>query len=250
VPTCGYTQPAAARAQATTTVPRVQHCNIPPASAVVAAPVATASNLPPALSSCATLNTSTFFYPLYTGWEFLPSPYLFKQPGQALAYALAKFKHDGLSNTWGPNCYPGFIKHVGQVKVPTSEVTAICWKTKSTIEKSYFSRVNFFEYDGPLDKSSHTYVMVSESLFNLCASSMKNSQDYLLSSNSIFRSGASCPTSNLSSVLISTSPFLDNKLSSGGYIQIEKSSSLSNIGRTVAMISVCCVNLSYLPAWI
>ena len=58
-----------------------------------------------------------YFYPIYGGWQFPEQPFLFKEPAQALSYGLFKFKQDGLVNMWGPDAYPSFARHIGQVAV-------------------------------------------------------------------------------------------------------------------------------------
>ena len=80
----------------------------------------------------------------------------------------------------------------------------------------------FYHWSGSLTKDNHNYVNSSDSMFDACCKTMKPTQDYLLSSNSVFRSGTSCPTSSSADVVPGRSNFLDNKLASGGYMQIEK----------------------------
>ena len=168
---------------------------------------------------------SFYYYPVYSGWQFPDQPYLFKEPAQAICYGLFKFKQDGLSNMWGADVYPSFARHIGQVSIPPGQASLLSVqsrKVKSSIEKKYFSAVAFHHWSGSLTKDNHNYVNSSDSMFDACCKTMKPTQDYFLSSNSVFRSGTSCPTSSSADVLPGRSNFLDNKLASGGYMQIEK----------------------------
>ena len=51
----------------------------------------------------------TFYYPLYNGYNFPDVSPVFRYPSHAAAWAISRFKRDGLSNIWGPDKYPDFL---------------------------------------------------------------------------------------------------------------------------------------------
>ena len=67
-------------------------------------------------------NTSTYYYPLYSGWMFPPFPHLFEQPSQALTWSLSRFKQDGLSNIWEAHHYPELMHFISKAEVLVDSV--------------------------------------------------------------------------------------------------------------------------------
>ena len=106
------------------------------------------------------------YYPLYSGWDLPEVPHLFKQPSEALSFALARFKQDGLSNIWGRDTYPPFVKHVGQLIVPASELSRAAFASNSQIEKNYFAGVGMFKWEGMPTPPNHSYVRCLDSMFD------------------------------------------------------------------------------------
>ena len=161
--------------------------------------------------STAPVEPPLFFYPLYTGWMFPDSQVIFGSPSEAAAWAISRFKRDGLSNVWGPDCYPEFLHFVGSVSTTSPMVIPMPQSTKtSKIEQSYFGAVSF--YTTSIEHVVHcSYTKLNASLFLKVAHTMKPTQCYQSSSGSVYRKNMVCPLSTHQDVHFTHSPFLSMK---------------------------------------
>ncbi len=82
----------------------------------------------------------TLYYPLYSGWDFIVYPSLFKEPSKAACWAISRFKRDGLRNVWGHGKYPLFLTYLDRVVMMKSDVQGAPKNptAKSMIEKHFF----------------------------------------------------------------------------------------------------------------
>jgi hypothetical protein len=56
-----------------------------------------------------------FYYPIYSGYSFLKHPPIFEHQAHAAAWMISRFMKDGLTNVWGEDNYPHFLKYVGTI---------------------------------------------------------------------------------------------------------------------------------------
>ncbi len=67
----------------------------------------------------------SLFYPIYDGWQFRPTPPLFNQPSDALAWSISRIKKDGFSNIWNHTNFPNFMHFVSHVQLPKFAIEEI-----------------------------------------------------------------------------------------------------------------------------
>jgi hypothetical protein len=89
-------------------------------------PPKTGRNAPPLskhISKWTSPLPTTFYYPPYGGYSFPDTPLLFQSPAEALTWGISRFKRDGLSNAWGDEVYPEFLKYVFVITTKQGEAS-------------------------------------------------------------------------------------------------------------------------------
>ena len=134
---------------------------------------------------------SLYFYSPYGGFRFPPTPILFQSPVEAISWGLSCFKRDDLSNVWGPESYPEFLRYVFLIEVDVGAAAQIplpstTMKT-SQVEQSFFSCIICYQVSIGTVVYQFEYLRIKDPLFNRCASKMKSTPDYQTSSNFINR---------------------------------------------------------------
>lgn len=138
-----------------------------------------------------------YYYSPYGGWNSNLTPVMFRTPGEAMCWGLSRFKRDGLSNSFGPNNYPSFVKYVFIASFRVGAATDMpmpshCASRPSEIESAYFETAQFFQVDIETELLSSSYLLSSERYFQSCCETMKATPDWMCSSHSIYKRGSNC----------------------------------------------------------
>ena len=134
----------------------------------------------------------TFYYPLYNGFSFPDVPPVFRYPSHAAAWAISRFKRDGLSNIWEPDKYPDFLQFVGTISSSISSPILNKWSSftnisrKLEIEQTFFSEVVFFRVTDTTPFIFH-YARLPDDVFTEIKSCFKSMSDFQSSAGSIFK---------------------------------------------------------------
>ncbi len=78
------------------------------------------------------ISPEMYYYPLYSGWNFLGYPFLFRKPTEATCWAMSRFKRDGLGSLWETLGYLVFLKFVGKVTISNSDIVRVSSPTSSS----------------------------------------------------------------------------------------------------------------------
>ena len=119
---------------------------------------------------------------------FPKTPYIFLSPAEAVSWGVSIFKRDGLSNVWGANVFPVFLRYVFVITIHHEAASSSPQSMLPHIENFFFSDTQFFEIKENSPLISSGYQRCSDDLFTYCTQRMKSVQDYLTSSNSIYMS--------------------------------------------------------------
>lgn len=165
------------------------------------------------------ITLSTYYYPLYGGYQSGSSLLLFLNSTHALTWSLT---------AWNGKNLPDFLRFVGVIQCAPSDVHPTPMPTSrrpSQVELQYFSSACFFflEESCCLLKASIPYIKCYEEDFLLSILTLLPLQDYQMSSNSIYRTGCTCPTVHHDHFAYVHYNMLQHKLNSSksGFIQLE-----------------------------
>ena len=190
-------------------------------------PPKTGRNAPPLskhISKWTSPLPTTFYYPPYGGYSFPDTPLLFQSPAEALTWGISRFKRDGLSNAWGDEVYPEFLKYVFVITTKQGEASQISMPTpsrSSIIELSFFSETKFWQLPEGSIPLTTTYRICCGDTFKSCIQTMKSVQDYQTSSNSIYVHDKKCLTGGASDLEFHHVTFLSQLKGRRVFVQLE-----------------------------